>query len=300
MIRNTAESCGQALIEAELKSYANEIPTENKIKTENLYCQIDGSMVPIISGEQDEPKIGSLIYKECKLGIFYRQEDIIKTFTQKNRNKPNQKITAKQFVSSIGRGVKDFEQKWIAKAKTYSVKEEQMVFLSDGAIWIDNMITRNFPKAIHILDWYHAVEHIWGCAKELFDENETVKQEKFVKPLKELMWEGKIDELCNEILKNITKDIKKNKNKETKLRELYSYFNTRKEQMRYAFFREKGYNIGSGTIESANKYLAQKRLKGAGMKWTIEGAEAILKIREKLYENSWNRICGNKNLNFSY
>ncbi len=70
--------------------------------------------------------------------------------------------------------------------------------------------------------------------------------------------------------------------------------------MRYKYFRECGYSIGSGAIESANKYLVQKRLKGSGMKWTVHGAEAILKIREKIYESSWKDICKNKLSYFSY
>jgi hypothetical protein len=41
--------------------------------------------------------------------------------------------------------------------------------------------------------------------------------------------------------------------------------------MRYKEFRDKGYFIGSGSIESANKYLVLKRLKQSGMKWCIEG-----------------------------
>ena len=295
MIRNTTERCGGALIKAESQNLIVENSKEDKIETKILYSQIDGCMVPIQSDGEDGSKEGHIVYKECKLGTIYRNEDIKETTRQRNREKPSHQITTKQYVSSIGKGVEDFEKKWVSKIKNYYLALEY-VFLSDGAVWIDNMISRHFPNAIHILDWYHALEHLWTCAKILFGENEKSKQESFVKPLEKLMWNGEIDLLCKKILDYI----KLYPGKETDLRELYSYYYTRKKQMQYKFFREKGYAIGSGGIESANKYLVQKRLKGSGMKWTIQGAEAILKIREKIYEYSWELIFGNKALHFSY
>jgi len=49
--------------------------------------------------------------------------------------------------------------------------------------------------------------------------------------------------------------------------------------MRYERFRDRGLHIGSGVVESACKTLAQARLKQSGMRWTHDGAEAILQLR---------------------
>ena len=71
--------------------------------------------------------------------------------------------------------------------------------------------------------------------------------------------------------------------------------------MKYAEFRKKGYFIGSGAIESANKYLVQARLKQAGMKWLTQGASAMIHLREKIYEGNWQHVenyC--KKANFPY
>ena len=48
---------------------------------------------------------------------------------------------------------------------------------------------------------------------------------------------------------------------QTPIRELYQYFDLRKDRMKYKEFREKDYFLGSGAIESANKYVIQARLK---------------------------------------
>ena len=37
---------------------------------------------------------------------------------------------------------------------------ERLVFISDGALWIKNWITENYPEATQILDLYHVKEHL--------------------------------------------------------------------------------------------------------------------------------------------
>ena len=203
-------------------------------------------------------------------------------------------ITGKRYVTSLGQGVEHFENLVKKKLSPYQAKE--IVYLTDGAQWIDQMRLRLNPNSIHILDWYHAEEHLWDCAKLIFGEREDLKVKAFVLPLKQLLWDGKVDEVCQRLLSIIPEYPKK----ETEIRNLYSYYYTRQKKMLYDKFRAQGYFIGSGAVESANKYLVQQRLKQAGMKWLIKGAHSILKLREKIYEGSWTTVWMNKPLYFSY
>ncbi len=57
--------------------------------------------------------------------------------------------------------------------------------------------------------------------------------------------------------------------------------------MRYPWYREKGYPIGSGPVESACKNLAGSRLKRGGMRWSQEGAQAVLNLRSELLSGRW-------------
>lgn len=41
-------------------------------------------------------------------------------------------------------------------------------------------------------------------------------------------------------------------------------------------YKEKGYFVGSGAIESGNKVVLQRRCKQAGMRWSVNGAQYIL------------------------
>lgn len=57
-------------------------------------------------------------------------------------------------------------------------KYEKIVFISDGATWLRNMIAELFPEAIQILDKYHLIENIYEYGNYILKE-EKKKVEKF-------------------------------------------------------------------------------------------------------------------------
>jgi hypothetical protein len=57
--------------------------------------------------------------------------------------------------------------------------------------------------------------------------------------------------------------------------------------MRYRRFRQAGYPLGSGTVESACKVVVQQRMKQAGMRWSRKGAQAMLALRCALLSDRW-------------
>ena len=63
--------------------------------------------------------------------------------------------------------------------------------------------------------------------------------------------------------------------------------------MRYAYFRERGMFIGSGTVEAGCKAVVGQRLKLSGMRWNIPGANGILTLRceqaSNRFEHIWTR-----------
>lgn len=121
------------------------------------------------------------------------------------------------------------------------------------------------------MDWYHAMEHLWAFGKEAFGEGEA---EGWVKGVEGLLWGGEVEEVvkaCEEILKGREgwSDVAKR---------VPGYFRERVEQMRYPKFREAGYPVGSGTVESGCKGFAW-RCKGRGQRWKGEGLRAMLALR---------------------
>ena len=253
----------------------HEPSAREKPGSEALYIQADGAMVPVIGEEELE-------YKENKLGLVFCKEDI-KVSTTKN-GKEHTEILNKRFTTSLAKGTEEFKEMLYKSAKSKGLEQaKNIIFLSDGASWLRKYRKDYYPEAIQILDWYHAVDHLWATANTLWGETQKRKSREWVESLKELLWKGKTDE----VLDTIREQALRRKTNQTPLWELHTYLSNNKEFMHYPEYREKGYYIGSGAIESANKYIVANRMKMAGMRWSIDKANSLLWLRCKYFEDQW-------------
>lgn len=253
----------------------NEAGAVEQPGTEALYIQADGAMVPVIGEEELE-------YKENKLGLVFCKEDI-EVKTTKN-GKEHTEIHNKRFTTSLAKGTEEFKEMLYASAKSKGLEQaKEVVFLSDGASWLRKYRRDYYPGATQILDWYHVVDHLWGTAHKLWGETQKGKSQNWVESFKELLWEGK----TNEVLDAIREQALRRKANQTPLWELHTYLFNNKNFMRYPEYREKGYYIGSGAIESANKYVVANRMKMAGMRWSVDKANSLLWLRCRYFEDRW-------------
>lgn len=155
----------------------------------------------------------------------------------------------------------------------------ELVMLGDGADWIWNLVSAYFPKAIQILDWFHASEHLMPVALAAFDSPD--QQSDWVSRMKQLLWDGQIDQLitaCEVLLSHSFADV---------IRTTTNYFIRHKERMRYAFFRKQGYHIGSGTIESAAKQIGMMCMNVPGAIWNEANARKVAKARASYLSDPW-------------
>ena len=192
-------------------------------------------------------------------------------------------INHKEFVSYIG-NVDTFRILVFAKAVEMKYWEyKNIVFISDGATWLRNMINELFPEAIQVLDKYHLIENIYDYAKFIFDDD-IKKVERF---------KDKIIGYCySKEYKLIVKELKKYKDKKvpTGVCNLPIYLENNKDKIDYSRYENNGWFVGSGAIESSNKTVAQLRLKQAGMRWSVNGANYIITLRCMIESNHWNKI----------
>ena len=75
---------------------------------------------------------------------------------------------------------------------------------------------------------------------------------------------------------------------QAKVRACYRYLNNRTNQLDYKGAIEQGLPIGSGEIESAHRYVIQKRLKLSGAWWKAKNVEPMLALRVIRANNDWN------------
>ena len=71
---------------------------------------------------------------------------------------------------------------------------------------------------------------------------------------------------------------------------LHTYLTNNRERIDYKYYKEKGYYIGSGAIESGNKMVIQQRMKQSGMRWSINGGQYIAALRTKHESNKWDDV----------
>ena len=60
--------------------------------------------------------------------------------------------------------------------------------------------------------------------------------------------------------------------------------------MDYKAYREANIYVGSGAIESANKYTMQNRMKLQGMRWNPDTAQGVLALKSRLESDHWYEI----------
>jgi len=157
---------------------------------------------------------------------------------------------------------------------------DQVVFLSDGAVWLRNMQLSLCPTAISIVDFYHAAEHLDEVINELrFHSSE--KRLEFAGTCGSLLERGDIAQLTSLIRS------KTNHSNEEAVEKKLAYFEHNADRMRYGLFRAAGLFIGSGVMEAACKTIVGKRLKNAGMHWSKKNANGVIALRCAICSNEY-------------
>jgi hypothetical protein len=165
---------------------------------------------------------------------------------------------------------------------------EEVVLLGDGAQWIWLRLGMLFPQAIQILDWYHAEDYLIQVAQAVFGPG-TQPGITWLKRELDLLWDGKVQQVIQDLetLQQAHPQIEA-------IHDTITYYTNNQCRMNYPAYRERGLQIGSGTIESGCKRVAKARLDQAGMTWTVEGARAVLKARAAYLSGQWDDFWQNR------
>jgi hypothetical protein len=159
----------------------------------------------------------------------------------------------------------------------------QVVAIGDGAAWIWSMAEDLYPHASHIVDIYHAREHLHDLAAHLA----------FITPDPAAWLAGRSEELDAGNIDAIIEAASCYPLAGIKAEELdkkLGYFRTNARRMRYADFKRLGMFTGSGAIEGGIKAVVCQRAKQAGMHWTTEGAADIIALRCQQASGRWEEL----------
>ena len=156
----------------------------------------------------------------------------------------------------------------------------ELIFLGDGAVWIWNLVSRYYPNAVQIVDWYHAEEHLEKVAAVAFPDPQT--RSNWLEQVVQALWDGQVEQViyaCQALATSCSEAQK-----------AANYFYTNAERMRYDRFRTAGYMIGSGSVESACKQIVTQRLKLPGAQWIVNGAVQTAKARAAWLSGEWHSL----------
>jgi hypothetical protein len=158
-------------------------------------------------------------------------------------------------------------------------EETDVVAVADGGPGLREELESQFPNMQFILDKPHLKKHLYETAVALgFDEE---KQRQWVHSKLDKISEGHVQEILEEFeTQNTTEP-------NDSLRRLISYLLRFEDAVDYDYFKELGYPIGSGEVESAHRSIPQKRLKLPGASWHPDSINPMLALRVIRADDWW-------------
>jgi len=266
-----------------------------------LYIGVDGAMVGRVDPQhrrRSSRHPSRKVRGKTALKNFFHEVKTLVIFSSNGAGE----VLRKTYYATQARIEEFREQVNREAAKRGAGKALQLVFLGDGAPWIWKMASELFPKAIQILDFYHAAEHLWSVARAGLGNDEKRIWAWVAQHTKELK-EGKFDQVLAALRAVSEKLGKPDQGLSDEARErdprwiahrAIGYFEENRARMDYPRYLALKLSIGSGVVESGCKHLVGARLKGPGMRWDEEGAEDILALRCHDLNERWDSLWPDK------
>ncbi len=188
----------------------------------------------------------------------------------------------------------------------------QVALVTDGLDWIADYVLPLYPDAVTALDPYHVLQHVAEAAKQALPGKKNEKKVKAIvakarralgmrkkrerltlrkgEPRKERRarrsgYDGSGERLLDEVLRPLLDAATRGK---ARIRQAIAYVERNLFRLDYGELRTRGFQVGSGAMESLHRTGSQVRLKRAGCHWTAEAAQAILNLRMLGLSSRWN------------
>ncbi len=161
-----------------------------------------------------------------------------------------------------------------------------VVLLGDGAEWIWHRATHFLGargvELVEIVDIYHVYEYLWGVGNTIFGAG-SARAAAWVEPLKDRLYE----QGAAPVLAALAALSPETEEAAEAVRVALGYITTHAARLDYPRFVARQFPIGSGAVESACKVLIAARAKGAGMRWSGAGLQAIASLRAVQRSGRW-------------
>jgi hypothetical protein len=225
-----------------------------------------------------------------------RPEDVIRAKdavqpVEKDRPKPDKK----RLWASVEKDASVVVSEMFEEALRRDPKQKsRWICLLDGSETQLDLIKaearRHGVKLTIILDMIHVLEYLWKAARQLFEETSQECEAWVTEKMLEIL-RGKAGLVASGIRRSATFRglVEKERFAVDKCAD---YLQKNARYMKYKKYLKRGYPIATGVIEGACRYLVKDRMEITGARWSLSGAEAVLRLRALRasgdFQNYWN------------
>ena len=269
-IRHITEGHAQTIFEAARHGHPDQ-PSQRSTSAV-VIVEMDGGMVPIVEPDstgQDQRKGKKLHWKEARICLAHPQGS--KTLTYGG--------TLQGDVDAAG------EQLLACATEAGFGRHTHIHAVGDGAPWIADQVEDRFgAQSSYLLDFYHVCEYLGAAAAAI--GSDVPARVAWMSEQKERLK----TQQANQVLQALQPYLEEEGivDSEAPIRQCHRYLSHRPNQLDYQSALAQDLPIGSGEIESAHRYIVQKRLKLPGAWWCAANAEHMLALRLNRANGLWN------------
>jgi hypothetical protein len=255
-----------------------EVPLAERSGASELLVELDGCEIRTVrcGTERDTQhkvvtRSRQLEWKEVRVGLAGRIGNARRTFVARLGTYPQ--VCAELFKGAVLEGL---------SART------KVIAVADGGQGLREELDAHFPRMQFILDKVHLLSHLYETAEALgFGET---KRKSWVADKIERISAGRVAEVITALeRKRCSCD---------RVRRLTLYLERFQDAVSYDEYQAQGYPIGSGEVESAHRYIPQKRLKIAGASWKPETVNQMLALRVIRANGWWSEFWQQRQIKF--
>lgn len=278
-----------------------------------MVASFDGKGVPMIKKEvaKIQANLGKSekrqMKKEVLVGVCYTvepkirgAEDIARALVYSKEDKDEADPTKKRVESPRARDIRRIaslvnpkEEVFQAIRAEFEARDPQienvLAVLVDGDRALEKLVKTTFCRkrdgVYLILDILHVVGYLWDAAHAFHAEG-SAEAKSFAF--------DRLVQILNERVGYVIGGLKSAKTKRRlrgsraqAVEKCIGYFKKRKHMMAYDEYLDWGLPIATGVVESICNSVVKNRMEGCGMRLTVEGAEAMLRLRSVYLSNDW-------------
>jgi len=236
-----------------------------------LVLGADGVMVPFRPAA-GTPR-GKLRWREVKVGVLAR--------LGQHRTRTGQvvpRLAQRRLVAVLGDIDALKPRLWLEALRQGIQHAPQVIWLSDGGRGLWRLFEEQFAGyATGILDFYHAAQNLWKSAAAWLD-GRTTQARRWFGWARHRLRHGQPDGVLADLAEAWEIEGLPDTARDT-LATVYAYLARHRHHIDYQVYKDLGWPLGSGMVESACKWLIQQRFKGVGMRWSEDGFNHLLHLR---------------------